>query len=81
MTQWTVRADYDGEAGVWYVLESDMPGLWCDADTLEALEAKIGPMLEDLLEIHADDLSPEQLRGPHRVKVIAHHERDFDIAA
>jgi Domain of unknown function (DUF1902) len=81
MAEWTVRADYDPEARVWYVLDSDMPGLHCDAETLDGLQRKIGPMIEDLLEINADDLTQAQAAPPHLVRVIAHHERSFDIAA
>jgi hypothetical protein len=81
MAIWTVHADYDVEARVWYVRESDMPGLWCDAETLDGLEHKIGPMIEDLLEINAADLQPEKLAGPHRARVIARYEHDFDVAA
>jgi Domain of unknown function (DUF1902) len=78
---WTVRADYDPEAAVWHVVESDMPGLWCDSETLDGLERKIGPMIEELLAINAADLAPGTLAPPHQVKVIAHHERSFDVAA
>ena len=38
-------------------------------------------MLPDLLEIHADTIDPLRLPPPHRIRIIAHHERDFDVAA
>ncbi|MEG8027058.1 MULTISPECIES: DUF1902 domain-containing protein [Sphingomonas] len=82
MAHWTIRADYDPEAGVWYSVDGDIPGLAADATTLEALAAKAGAMLPDLLDIHADDIAdPARLSGPHRIRIIAHHERDFEIAA
>lgn len=82
MAHWTVRAEYDGEAGVWYVIDADVPGLFADAETLEALERKIGPMILDLLEINADLISDKShLTPPHHVRIVAHHERAFDLAA
>jgi len=81
MAEWTIRADFDPEASAWYVIDSDVPGLAADAETVEALERKIGPMLLDLVEIHRDVLTRDQVEGPHKVRMIAHHEHDFAIAA
>lgn len=82
MPTWNVRANYDPEAHVWYSIEGDIPGLTVDADTLEALEVKIGNMLDDLLEINADDIADKsRLQGPHSVRIIAFHERVFAVAA
>jgi predicted RNase H-like HicB family nuclease len=82
MSMWTIRAEYDPQAKVWWVAESDLPGLAADADTLEALAEKAGSMLADLLEIHADELGKNnRLVGPHRMRIIAHHERTVDVAA
>ena len=65
MAHWTIRADYDPEASVWYSVDGDIPGLAADATTLEALAAKAGAMLPDLLDIHADDIAdPARLAGP-----------------
>lgn len=82
MALWTIRADYDPEARVWYSIEGDIPGLAADAATLEALAAKAGAMLPDLLEIHADEIIERgRLQGPHSIRIIAHHEHQFDVAA
>ena len=82
MAQWTIRADYDPEARVWYAVDGDIPGFAADADTLEALAAKAGSMLPTLLDIHAADvIDAERLSAPHRIRIIAHHERDFAVAA
>ena len=82
MTVWNVRAYYDTDAHVWYAIDGDIPGLAVDAQTLEQLEVKIGNMLEDLLEIHAEDF-PDQavLQPPHTIRMIAFHERTYDVAA
>ena len=82
MALWTIRAEYDPEAKVWYSIDGDLPGLAADAETLEALAAKAGAMLPDLLDIHADEIvDKSRLDGPHSIRIIAHHEREFDVAA
>jgi hypothetical protein len=82
MTLWTIRTEYDPEARVWWSAESDIPGLAVDAESLELVAAKAGAMLPDLLEIHAGDIvDKSRLVGPHRIRIIAHHEHLFDVAA
>lgn len=82
MALWTIRAEYDPEARVWYSIEGDIPGLAVDADTLEELAEKAGAMLPDLLEIHEADIDDKgRLRGPHSIRIVAHHEREFGVAA
>lgn len=82
MTLWTIRAQYDDEAHVWYSVEGDLPGFMADADTIEELVRKAAAMLPDLLEIHDDEvLDRARLNGPHTIKVIAFHEATYPIAA
>lgn len=82
MTLWNIRVNYDPEESVWYTLDGDIPGLLADAETIDELVTKAGQMLPDLLEIHADDFTDKRrLQGPHRIHVIAFHERDYDVAA
>lgn len=82
MALWTIRAEYDPEARIWWTADSDFPGLADGADTLERLADKAGAMLSDLLDIHGEELIDlERLKGPHRIRIIAHHERMFDVAA
>ncbi|WP_298692384.1 DUF1902 domain-containing protein [uncultured Sphingomonas sp.] len=82
MGVWTVQAGYDPEASVWYTVDADMPGLLADGETLEVLAAKLGPMLLDLLEFNADQIDDKaKLQAPHRFHIVAHAERDFDVAA
>ena len=82
MALWTIRAEYDPEAAVWLTVDSDIPGLAADAPTLDELATKVGAMLPDLLELNVDQLADLSRRaGPHRLRIIAHHERLFDVAA
>jgi len=45
-----VTADWDPEAGVWVATTRDLRGLVTEAETLEALRAKLPGMIIDLLE-------------------------------
>jgi predicted RNase H-like HicB family nuclease len=45
-----ILADWDAEAGVWVATTSDLRGLVTEAETIEALRAKLPGMIHDLLE-------------------------------
>lgn len=45
-----VRAEWDPDASVWVATSDDVPGLATEADTLEALCAKLEIMVPELLE-------------------------------
>lgn len=45
-----IHADWDPEAGVWVATTNDIRGLVTEAETLEALRAKLPGMVLDLLD-------------------------------
>ena len=45
-----IRAEWDPEANVWVATSDDVPGLATEADTLEALSAKLDVLVPELLE-------------------------------
>ena len=45
-----VHADWDADAAVWVATTQDIRGLVTEADTIEALRAKLPGMIVDLLE-------------------------------
>jgi len=45
-----IHADWDPEAMVWVATTHDLKGLVTEADTIEALRAKLPGMILDLLE-------------------------------
>jgi len=49
-----VEAEFDHEAGVWYVSDSDVPGLSTEAPSLDELMAKLQVMIPDLLDAQAE---------------------------
>lgn len=45
-----IRAEWDAEAGVWVATSDDVPGLATEAETIEALSAKLDSLVPELLE-------------------------------
>ena len=54
-----VRCEWDPEAGVWYVAESDVPGLSVEAASFEQMQEKVLAAALELVELNM----PELLRG------------------
>lgn len=54
-----VRADWDPEAGVWVATSDEVPGLVTEAETLEALSAKLEHLVPELLEANGVPLDAE----------------------
>ena len=63
-----VKAAFDHEASVWYVSDSDVPGLATEADTFDALRTKILIMVPELLE--ANNIATDADEFP--VEIITH---------
>jgi predicted RNase H-like HicB family nuclease len=82
MTMWTIWANYDPEAKVWYTCDSEVPGLVAEGQTLDELERKIGERFTDMLEGNADLIHDKsRLKGPHEVRLVAFSETRTQIAA
>lgn len=45
-----VRAGYDDDARVWYVQNSDIPGVHAEGSTLDELRDKLPTIIRDLIE-------------------------------
>lgn len=54
-----VRAEWDDEAAVWVATSDDVPGLATEAETLEALSAKLEVMVPELLDANGCQDGPE----------------------
>jgi predicted RNase H-like HicB family nuclease len=48
----TVKAAWDSESEVWYVIESDVPGLVAEAETPQALMKKLRVLVPELVELN-----------------------------
>ena len=61
LATFTVTCRWDEAARVWYVDESDVPGLATEATTFEQLEQKLVVMIPELLELNLPDGPPEEI--------------------
>ncbi len=57
--RYTVNCNWDEEANVWYVAESDVPGLATEAATVEELERKLLVMIPELLGLNGSNGVPQ----------------------
>jgi predicted RNase H-like HicB family nuclease len=48
-SNYSVFAAWDSEAKVWYVSDSDVPGLAAEADSVEKLLARLNDLIPELL--------------------------------
>lgn len=50
--QFYVHAEWDQEAKVWFVADSDVPGLATEATSLDTLVEKLKVMIPEMLELN-----------------------------
>jgi predicted RNase H-like HicB family nuclease len=81
MAVWTIRAEYDPEARVWWTAECDVPGLVTEAETLEQMAAKLKVMVAEMVEENAAFIPEDRRAGPHEFRLIAHYEMQDRAAA
>lgn len=48
----TIHCEWDEEAGVWYVADSNVPGLAAEGRTLEAIQAVLIERVPELLRVN-----------------------------
>ncbi len=51
-----VRCDWDPEAEVWYVAESNVPGLSVEAPTMEQMQEKVLRAAVEMIELNMPEL-------------------------
>lgn len=57
--RYDVHVDWDAEAHVWYVTESNVPGLVTEAPTLDAMLEKLEVMVPEMLEENGFHVVPD----------------------
>ena len=73
MQRYVVNASFDADAQVWYVEDTNVPGLSTEAETFEGLCRKIEVMVPELLEANGAE------KG--RVEIFAHTIANLDRSA
>jgi predicted RNase H-like HicB family nuclease len=67
--RFSVEAEWDSEAGVWFVAHSDVPGLATEAATIDQLIEKLKIMVPEMLELNGVIKSGAPSRLPALVAV------------
>lgn len=57
-----VSVEWDEEAGVYYVSDSDVPGLATEATTFEEMQQRVLAVIPELVELNRDLLDGGDLR-------------------
>jgi predicted RNase H-like HicB family nuclease len=72
-----VQAQWDEEAGAWWVESADLPGLVSEAPTLDALIERVSSVIPDLLAVAEGPLAT----GSPPRRVVFRIDRMVEIAA
>lgn len=81
MALWTLHAAYDPEAGVWYTMNCDLPGLVTEGETIERLRDRAMAVMPELIADNAHLIDEAQRAGPHMLRLVAFHESTMPVAA
>ncbi|MGO9036931.1 MAG: DUF1902 domain-containing protein [Steroidobacteraceae bacterium] len=77
MVEFTVTCEWDNEATVWYVSESNVPGLTAEAPTQESMEKLLDVRIPELLRLNRPDLFSRD--GPRHVPFDLHTRRQREL--
>ena len=75
----TVHAEWDSEAEVWFVSESDVPGLVTGAATLPELLTKLKAMIPELIELNRHRLDDGMVSDDVPVELITTKSQSFRL--
>ncbi len=80
MGKLTVTCEWDEEASVWYVSETNVPGLTAEAATIEEIVAILADRITEMIRLNM----PDQVRREKRVRipfdVNAKRHQNFELA-
>ena len=74
-----VEAFWDSEAGVWVAESEDVPGLVTEADTIEALTAKLREMIPELLLVN--NIVAAEYAGNIAFELVSHRQESIQVAS
>lgn len=56
MRAFTIKCEWDADAKVWYVAESDVPGLAAEAPTVEKMQEILLARIPELIQLNLPEL-------------------------
>jgi hypothetical protein len=77
----TIYCQWDDEAKVWFVVESDVPGLAAEAPTFDAMNQLLRNRVPELVELNRPDLTQLAERERAPVELVIHNEHRLRLAS
>ncbi|HEY3653971.1 MAG TPA: DUF1902 domain-containing protein [Steroidobacteraceae bacterium] len=74
-----IDVHWDDEARVWYVEDSNVPGLAAEASTVEAMQALLRVRVPELLELNMPQLF-ESRQSRSSYEIVTHRRQDVAVA-
>lgn len=74
-----INVQWDDEARVWYVEDSNVPGLVAEASTVEAMQALLRVRVPELLELNMPELL-ESREARSSYEIVTHRQQDVAVA-
>lgn len=81
MALFVVEAALDKDAGVWYVVNSNIPGLITESATFDALCDKVLALAPELLMLNGWTGEDGQVPAEIPIQIIAHRSSKIKLAA
>jgi hypothetical protein len=75
----TVNCSWDDEARVWYVEDSNVPGLAAEAPTVEAMNTLLQSRIPELIQLNMPDFVTDPQRSSF-FELIAHRQQSVALA-
>lgn len=73
-----INVQWDDEARVWYVEDSNVPGLVAEAPTVEAMQALLRVRVPELLELNMPELL-ESHGSRSRYEIVTHRQQEVAV--
>ena len=77
--KFVINVQWDDEARVWYVDESNVPGLVAEAPTVEAMQALLRIRVREMLELNMPELL-ESRQARSSYEIVTHRQQDIAVA-
>ena len=74
-----INVQWDDDARLWYVEDSNVPGLVAEAPTVEAMEALLHVRVPELLELNMPQLLKAHAPRPS-YEVVTHRQQEVAVA-
>ena len=80
-TSYFAAISWDDEAGVWYVSDTDFPGLVAEAETQQQLVQKVRDLVPDLYDANRHLIGQDYARGEVAIQLTLKRLETIRLAA